>query len=61
MPMMVMQQIRPKTRCVAAISHHPSRIQSTFMNMLRQPPALFPSTTSVPNGHSENTPNFHNW
>ena len=23
--------------------------------------ALFPSTTSVPNGHKENTPNFHNW
>lgn len=60
-PMMVMQQISPQTRCAAAISHQPSRIQSIFMNMLRQPPALFPSTTSVPNGHKENTPNFHNW
>lgn len=60
-PMMVMQQISPQTRCAAAISHQPSRIQSIFMNMLRQPPAFLLSTTSVPNGHKENTPNFHNW
>lgn len=60
-PMMVMQQISPQTRCAAAISHQPRRIQSIFMNMLRQPPAFLLSTTSVPNGHKENTPNFHNW
>lgn len=60
-PMMVIQQISPQTRCAAAISHQPSRIQSIFMNMLRQPPAFLLSTTSVPNGHKENTPNFHNW
>lgn len=61
MPAIVMQQRIPKNRCAEATSHQPKRIQSTFINMLRHPPAFFPSTTSVPKGHSEKTPNFHSW
>ncbi len=49
-PTMVMQQTRPKTRWVNAISHQPKIAQRMLNASVRQPSVDFDRSTSRPNG-----------
>ena len=55
-PTMVQQRIKPKIRCVSAISHQPNKIQSTLNTTCRQLPLSAFGTKSRPKGQSDNTP-----
>ena len=57
-PTMVMQQIKPNTRCMSAISHQPQSIHTTFMMVDKQLVSPAESRNSCPNGQRANVPNL---
>ena len=58
MPIIVMQSIKPKKKCVRHMTNPPHNNHIIFMRIFKQPPELPLSVTVLPNGHNASSASF---